>query len=104
MGDEDDRDAQAAVQVFEQRQDRLGNVEGAGSLVGEEDRGIVCQRAGNGDALFLAAGKLRRISVRLVAQLHQLQQFQHAAFDSVLFHAAIPERVGHVLENGAAVQ
>ena len=43
---------------------RGGGVEGAGRLVGEHDRGLGDQRAGDGDALLLAAGELRRAGAR----------------------------------------
>ena len=44
-------------------------VEIAGRLVGDENRGIGRQRAGERDALLLAAGKLRRIMVRAARQV-----------------------------------
>ena len=59
--DDDHRDA-AAVQLLQQRHDleaRRG-VERAGRLVGENQLGVVDQRARDGDALLLAAGELRR--------------------------------------------
>src|SRR5215469_3161464 len=48
--------------IGEQPQDlgRGGRVEVAGRLVGEQHRGVIDQRPGDGDALLLAAGELAR--------------------------------------------
>ena len=45
-----------------------GLVEVAGRFVGDQDGGIGRQRAGDGDALLLAAGQLRGIVVQPVAK------------------------------------
>ena len=61
MGDEDDGAAvvgQAAQKLDEIR--RGLRVEIARGLVAQEQRGVVGERAGDGDALLLAPGKLRR--------------------------------------------
>ncbi len=49
-----------------------GFVEIAGRLVGDEDRGIGRQRAGQRDALLLAAGQLRRIVMQALAEPDRL--------------------------------
>ncbi len=48
------------AELAEELEDHLAGVrvEVAGRFVGEDDLGIVDQRAGDGDALLLAAGKL----------------------------------------------
>ena len=59
VGDHDDGDA-LVVEFLEHAHDfdaRLA-VEVAGRLVGQQQRRLVDQRAGDGDALLLAAGKL----------------------------------------------
>ena len=56
-------------------------VERAEGLVQQQDLGFDRQRTGKGDALALAAGELVRIAVRQPVELHQLQQFHHAAFN-----------------------
>ena len=59
--DDDDRDA-AAIELLQQRHDfeaRRG-VERARRLVGEDELGVVDQRAGDGHALLLPARQLRR--------------------------------------------
>ena len=64
MGDDDHGDA-GLVQLLEQGDDLLGGaaVERAGRLVGEQDMRVVDQRAGDGHALLLSAGKLGRLMV-----------------------------------------
>ncbi len=59
VGDQHDR-ATRGMQLVEQREQVLGGprVEVAGRLVGEQQGGIRDQRAGNRDALLLAAGQL----------------------------------------------
>ena len=59
-----------AVDAEQQLDDRVagGGIEVAGGLVGEQQRRIVGQRAGDGDALLLAAGELRRIVMAAVGQ------------------------------------
>ena len=58
--DDDDGAGEAAVDVANQRENLFtgAGVEIAGRLVGEEHRGIDGERAGDGDALTLAAGEL----------------------------------------------
>ena len=69
VGDEDDGVA-APVQLVEEPDDLLagGGVEVAGGLVGEEERGLAHERAGDGDALALAAGELVRLVVHAVRE------------------------------------
>ena len=49
-------------------------VEVAGRLVGQDQRGLVHQRPGNGHALLLPARHLRRLVVGAVGQAHVPQQ------------------------------
>ena len=60
MGDADERGALLAVEVEEKRGERVrgGAVERTGRLVGEEELGLVDERADDGAALALAAGEL----------------------------------------------
>ena len=70
VGGDERREAGRAHEVEQHREDpvrRLG-VEVAGGLVGEEERRPVDQRAGDGDALLLAAGELGRAVVEAVAE------------------------------------
>ena len=75
MGDEDDGDT-LAVEVLEQGQDlqRGAAVEGTGRLVGEQEAGLVDERAGDGDALLLAAGKLHGAVMGSFGQAHAAQR------------------------------
>jgi len=72
-GDEHRRAAQ--VRAVEDLHDlaRQVGIEVAGRLVGHDDHRVVDQRAGDGHALLLAAGQLRRIRGHLVAEVHRAQ-------------------------------
>ena len=76
VGDDHDGNAKPPVDVLNQTQDvscGLG-VQGGGGFVAQQDLGVGGQGPGNGDALLLAAGQLRRIGLFLVGQVHDLQQ------------------------------
>ena len=77
VGDHDDGDA-LVVEFLEHAHDLDGGpaVEVAGRLVGEEDRGVVDERAGDGDALLLAAGELVGIMVGAVRQADDFEAVQ----------------------------
>ena len=64
------------VQLVEQAEDFLARaaVEIAGRLVGQQDRGLVDQRPGDGDALLLAAGKLVGPVAHAIAQADGFQR------------------------------
>jgi serine kinase of HPr protein (carbohydrate metabolism regulator) len=68
VGDEQIGKAEAALQVLQQVDDlRLDrDVEGGDRLVAHDQVGIDRQRAGDADALALAAGELVRIAPRLL--------------------------------------
>ena len=63
VGDHDDGLAVLAVELLQQAEDLLGGlaVEVAGRLVADQQRRIGDDRAGDGDALLLAAGQLARL-------------------------------------------
>ena len=66
MGDEQVGQAELLLQVFEQVDD-LGldrDVERRDRLVGDDEIGVGRERAGDADALPLAAGELVRVAVR----------------------------------------
>src|SRR5262249_9077286 len=68
------------LEVFEHFEDlvlELG-VEGAGDLVAEQAARLHRQGTGDGDALFLAAGKLPRIGVGSISQADALEQLYGA--------------------------
>ena len=69
--DQDDR-AALAVQLREERHDLLAGlgVEVAGGLVGQQDRGRIDQRPGNGHALALAAGEFVGLVQHAIEQAH----------------------------------
>ncbi len=76
MGDDDDRMALRVhgAQQFHHVLAALA-VERAGRFVGKDDASAIHQRAGDGNALLLAAGKLVRAVVEPVAQLQRIEQF-----------------------------
>ncbi len=80
VGDDDDRDAQFAVDLLDQLQDGVGRVgvKGTRRFVAEQHLRVGRQGAGNGNALFLASGQLGRVGVGLVRQADQFQQFAGA--------------------------
>src|ERR1700729_665528 len=57
-------------------------VEVAGRLVAEQESGVGDDGAGDGDALFLSAGKLARVVIHAVAETYNTQSSFHvlAAF------------------------
>ena len=80
VGDDHHRHARrrpAGCMTVEHLADHLG-VERGGRLVEEHDVRVHRQRAGDGHALLLPAGKLRRVGVRLVREAHALEQLPRA--------------------------
>ena len=73
-------------------------VQVARRLVGQDDRRIVGERAGDRDALLLPAGQLRRIVVRAIGQADLLQQLPRAG--GGVAPAGNLHRHQHVLERG----
>src|SRR5688572_12250590 len=67
-----------AVQLAQEVHHRLAvpRVEVPGGLVGEQDRGLARERAGDGHALLLAAGELRRVVVHSVRHADALKRMQ----------------------------
>ena len=82
VGDHDDRLA-GVVELAEHLHDLVAGlgVEVAGGLVGQDDVGVVDQRAGDRDALLLAAGELGRAVVEPVVQADQPGQLQGPLLD-----------------------
>ena len=74
MGDDNDRDAQIPVNLFDQFQDRLRGIriQCAGGLITEQHLRVCGNGPGNGHSLTLSAGKLCRIGFRPVFQTNQL--------------------------------
>jgi hypothetical protein len=70
VGDHDDGDAPLLDQALEDLHDdgAVLRVEVAGGLVGQQDRGVVGDGAGDGDALLLAPGELAWAPIRQLAQ------------------------------------
>ncbi len=76
VGDEDEGDADLALDALELELHRLAEleVEGAERLVEQQGPGEVHQRPGEGDALLLATGELGRAALGEVAQPHHAEE------------------------------
>ena len=83
VGDEDRGQAHAIVQIAQPAAQILADlgVERAERLVEQQDARLDRERAGQRDALALAAGKLRRIALAEPAELDEIEQFLDAARD-----------------------
>ena len=80
--------------------DHLG-VEGGGGLVEEHDFGLHGERAGDGDALLLAAGELAGVLVGLFGDADAVEQAHGRLLRLLLLHLAhVDRREGDVLDHG----
>ncbi len=98
MGDQNNC-APFGVQLFEQSEDFIAAlaVQGSCGLVGENHRRVVHQRAGDGDALLLAAGKFRGTMSSAVAETEAREQARGALGALVLGQAGVYRGNLHVL-------
>ena len=98
MRDDHDGDAHLAVD-FTQKVENRGcrrRVKRAGRFVAEDDFRVGRQRAGDGHALLLAAGKLAGIVVLSVRQADDFKQLVDALLNLRAFHARDFHRKGDV--------
>ena len=88
VGDEEDRLA-ARVEAPEQLEDLFAAlaVERPGGLVGQDQRGLVGEGPGDGQALALTAGERRRGLAGLVAQPEQVQKVASPGLGRLALHA-----------------
>src|SRR3954454_9270563 len=95
-----------AVDPVEQAHDAdaRGGVEVAGRLVGQQDRGPVDERPGDGDALLLAAGQLVREAALLTGEADQVEHLRHGVRDGVPGLADDLQGERDVLEHGLVGQ
>ena len=105
VGDDDDRRA-GLVDPVEQlhHADRGDRVEVAAGLVGEQQRRVVDEGAGDRDALLLAAGELVGVAVQLGREADQAQRLRHLGADLGAAGADHLQRVGDVVVDGAVGQ
>ena len=89
VGDQHDGQFQLAVDVQQQVENGVGGlrIERRGGLVAQQHARVIGQRAGDADALFLAAAELRRVGVFAPLQADQRDQFRHARRNLRLGHA-----------------
>src|SRR5882757_10544218 len=80
VGDHDDGHAEGVLDFAQEEKDLLagGGVEIAGGLVGEEDGGLIYERAGEGAALLLAAGEFARSMVVAGAEADAVEGLRYA--------------------------
>src|SRR6266576_1503928 len=92
----------AAVQRPQQVHHRLAvtGVEIPRWLVGEQDRRVTHDRAGDRDSLLLAPGELHRVMLRAMHHADPLERLLHAFGALPARHAAIGERQLHILGDG----
>ncbi len=95
VGDEQDRDAEAVVQVGHEVHDGppVRAVEVARRLVGEDDRGVDYERACDGDALLLAARERGRMVLGAMTNLDEIQRLDDTPVDLAL--RDVVENEGH---------
>jgi hypothetical protein len=105
VGGDDHRGARAVdpVQELHDPDGRLG-VQVARRLVGEQERRVVDERAGDRDALLLAARQLVGIGVQLRGQPRQAQDVGDLRADVLARVARDLQRVGDVVVHRAVGQ
>ena len=105
VGDEHAGDLELVVQPPQPAAQLLADlgVERAEGLVQQQHARLDGERAGERDALALAAGELRGVAVRDPVELHELEQLLHARLDLALGRPQPPrphaEPEGDVLEH-----
>src|ERR1044071_10042617 len=77
-------------------------IEIAGRLVGEDERRVVDQRTGDGDALALAAGELVRAVLGAVDQADALERFHGPLAPVAAAGAGVEQRELDILQHGGA--
>ena len=105
----DDRHALLAIERDERLHDlvRGSRIEIAGRLVGKKQARRVDERAGDGDALLLAAGELARRVALAVAEPEKLQRRARPLGAHDAAHRArgrVVERQGDILDGAGARQ
>ena len=102
MGDEDEGDAERALQFLEFHLHLLPElqVQGAQRLVQQQDLRLHHQRPGQRHALALAAGQLGGLASDELPQLHAFQGFAGPLVALLPGHAAHAQAVGDVVDEG----
>jgi hypothetical protein len=102
MRDENRRDVRALVQIAQPRAQLAPHMEvqGGERLVEQQNRRLRRQRAGQRDALFLAAREFARQARLITFEPHEREQFADPARRLLARRAADVEREADVLANG----
>src|SRR5205823_5679611 len=82
--------------------DAGARVERAGRLVGQDDARAIHDRAGDGDALLLAARELVRMMLEARAEADPFERFYRALFAFAAADAGVDERELDVLDRARA--
>ena len=103
--DDDERRARR-VELAQQLDDRRAGlrVQRAGRLVGEDDRGLADERAGDRRALALAAGELGRVVVEAVAEADAVERLARALAALRARHAGVEQAAGDVVDRRQPVE
>ena len=102
MRDVHERDAEPALQAFQLDLHFFAQlqVECAQRFIEQQHLGLIDERTRQRDSLPLAAGKLRRASLTLHAELHEIQHLSRALCARRGIDAAHARTVGDVLQHG----
>ena len=94
------------VEALEQRHDFVSGdgVEGAGGFVGQQQRRMVDQGAGDGDALALASGELAGLVIHARLEVDGAQGGLGVLFAVLAIHAGVDERQLDVVQRAGAGQ
>ncbi len=98
MGDQQNREAQLAVEPREQVEDlvRRVGVERARGLVRQQHRRLGGERPGDRQALALPARELPGVGLRLVREAHEVEQFERPFAPGGARRPPEPQRQGHI--------
>ncbi len=101
VGGGDDGGPAFLIHLAEEVDDRLAGVEVevAGGFVGENDGGVVGEGAGDGDALLLAAGELRRLVEEAMAEFDPFEDAGGFLVGVCVRHAGEDHREGDIFKS-----
>ena len=104
MGDDDRGQALIGIQLVQEVHHRGGGggIEGAGRFIGEQQRRVPDERAGDRHALFLPAREVRRAVVDPLSQSDLVQPLLRVAQGAAARCAAIEEGQADILGGGEA--
>ena len=89
------------IDLIQKLHDLVGKlrIDIAGRLIGNEQVGVIHQRAGQGHTLLLAAGEFRRIVLVLIIQPQQIQNIGHPPADKPPRHTGHLQGKCHIIKD-----